>query len=149
MSVRTIRRLDSDFQTRKFDNTRGGPQAPKVKSVNEFGIRNFEVPQAFNDAFNDGATGYFILFCRDFFVYLNFSDFLMELSCSRMRVFKSFSFRFYTKLDFNFFFKSVYKSIFSLILKKMIASFITLLPKIRSVNFVRTYFLQFIHETST
>ena len=103
MSVRTIRRLDSDFQTRKFDNTRGGPQAPKVKSVNEFGIRNFEVPQAFNDAFNDGATGYFILFCRVFFVYLNFSDFLMELSCSRMRVFKSFSFRFYTKLDFNFF----------------------------------------------
>ena len=79
MSVRTIRRLDSDFQTRKFDNTRVGPQAPKVKSVNEFGIRNFEVPQAFNDAFNDGATGYFILFCTAFFVYLNFSEFLMEL----------------------------------------------------------------------
>ena len=69
MSVRTIRRLDSDFQTRKFDNTRGEPQAPKVKSVNEFGIRNFEVPQAFNDAFNDGATGYFILFYTAFFVF--------------------------------------------------------------------------------
>ena len=103
MSVRTIRRLDSDFQTGKFDNARGGPQAQKVKSVNEFGIRNFEVPQAFNDAFNDGATGYFIFLCTAFFVYLNFNDFLMELSCSRMRVFKSFSFRFYTKLNFNFF----------------------------------------------
>ena len=68
MSVRTIRRLDSDFQTRKFENTRG-PQTPKVKSVNEFGIRNFEVPQAFNDAFNDGATGYFILFYTAFFVF--------------------------------------------------------------------------------
>ena len=79
MSIRTIRRLDSDFQTRKFDNTREVPQAPKVKSVNEFGIRNFEVPQAFNDAFNDGATGYFILFCTAFFVYLDFNDFLMGI----------------------------------------------------------------------